>query len=180
LCDGVLTFLNPRMDKQCSHGAVSDATRPILGYMTLMRLLLAITAVIGLLLGPVGASARPACPEGGMDRAQTTSMATSMAVSAEMSAMADDHACCDDDAPAPDQAGAHKAPASAPKAGAQKTADCGKACAMACCGVSVPLLATAKTYQPVARVVRPEPPAADTPAVGRSPPSPDRPPRAIA
>lgn len=44
--------------------------------MTLLRLLLAITAVIGLLLGPVGASARPACPEGGMDRAQTTSMAT--------------------------------------------------------------------------------------------------------
>jgi hypothetical protein len=163
------------MDKRWSYAAVSDAIRPIPRYMTHMRLLLAITAVIGLLLGPVGASARPACPEGGMDLAQMANMASTMAVSAEMSAMADDHACCDDDAPAADQAGAHKAPAGAPKAG-----DCGKTCAMACCGISVPLLATTQTYQPIARLNRPEQPAADTPAVGRSPPSPDRPPRAFA
>jgi hypothetical protein len=176
----VLTSLNPRFDKRCSHAAVSDATRLILDYMNFMRLLLAITAVIGLLLGPVGASARPACPEGGMDRAQMANMASTMAASAEMSAMADDHACCDDDAPAADQAGAHKAPAGVPKASAQKTADCGKTCAMACCGISVPLLATPQTYQPLARLIRPEPPVADTPAVGRSPPSPDRPPRAFA
>lgn len=138
--------------------------------MGLMRLILAIAAIVGVLLGPAAASAHMAVVSGGMDHAQTAPAMTGM----DMSSMADDHACCDDEAPGVGPSH-HNSPVGKSDAG-----DCGKTCAMVCCGATAPLVAVFLTEQPVANLVRIEQPIGDRLAASRPPTSLERPPRVFA
>jgi hypothetical protein len=153
-----------------THDAFGDAAHPYLRYMDLMRLILAIAAIVGVLLGPVAASAHMAGVSGGMDQASAAAAMTGM----DMSSMADDHACCDDEATGVDP-GHHNAPAGKSDAG-----DCGKTCAMACCGATAAPVAVFLSQQPVANLVRIDRPLGDALAAGRPPTSLERPPRVFA
>lgn len=136
-----------------------------------MRLILAIAAIVGVLLGPVAASAHVAGVSGGMDQAAPAAAMTGM----DMSSMADNHACCDDEATGVDQ-GHHNTPAGKSDAG-----DCGKTCAMlCCCGATAAPVAVFLTQQPVANLVRIDRPLGDALTAGRPPASLERPPRVFA
>jgi hypothetical protein len=140
-----------------------------------MRLILAIVAILGLLLGPVAASAHRAGVNGGKDHAPTASAMTGMDMTGmDMTGVADDHACCDDEATGvvPDH---HKTPT-----GKFDASDRGKVCAMVCCGATAPPVAVFLTQQPVANPVRIDRPLGDALTAGRPPTSLERPPRVFA